>query len=252
MRGQGAQGQKGVAGLERVASSRGGERGVGDLLSVSSDESWALKPYQPVGLSSLPTDWAALPGTATEAAAIAQAVPDAVILTGSEATADALRNVDSPRILHIATHGFSVGDDPDDPRDDNPMVRSGLVFAGANQDGGVDALLLASEAASLDLDGTQLVVLSACESGLGDAANGEGVYGLRRALQLAGSRSQVMSLWPVDDAATMEFMTGFYQRLEDGQGMSDSLRETKLEMMRSEKYSDPVYWAPFVLAGDWR
>jgi CHAT domain-containing protein len=211
-----------------------------------------LKPYKPIGLSSLPTDWAALPGTAAEALAISETVEDAIVLTGSDATADALRNVDSPRFLHIATHGFAVADDPDDPRDDNPMLRAGLVFAGANQGASAESMVLASEVASLDLDGTRLVVLSACESGLGDAENGEGVYGLRRALQLAGSRSQVMSLWPVDDAATMEFMTGFYERLESGQGMSEALRETKLQMMRSEEYGEVRYWAPFVLAGDWR
>jgi CHAT domain-containing protein len=210
------------------------------------------KSYQPIGLASLPTDWAALPGTATEAQAISETVPDAIILTGPDATADALRSVDSPRFLHVATHGFAVADDPDDPRDDNPMLRAGLVFAGANQGASAESMVLASEVASLDLDGTRLVVLSACESGLGDAENGEGVYGLRRALQLAGSRSQVMSLWPVDDAATMEFMTGFYERLESGQGMSEALRETKLEMMRSEEYGEVRYWAPFVLAGDWR
>jgi CHAT domain-containing protein len=96
------------------------------------------------------------------------------------------------------------------------------------------------------------VVLSACESGLGDAVNGEGVYGMRRALQLAGARSQVLSLWPVDDAATMEFMTGFYGRVEEGQGMSEALRATKLEMKNSERYGDTRYWAPFVLAGEWK
>jgi CHAT domain-containing protein/Tfp pilus assembly protein PilF len=232
---------------EIVASNRG----IGAENSVGTATSTAT-PAAAIGLASLPTDWAALPGTAKEAKAIAKTVPEAIILTGPYATADALRAVDSPRFLHVATHGFSVADDPNDPRDDNPMVRSGLVFAGANQGNGADTLLLASEVASLDLDGTRLVVLSACESGLGDAVNGEGVYGMRRALQLAGSRSQVMSLWPVDDAATMEFMTGFYERLEDGQGMSEALRETKLEMMRSEKYGETRYWAPFVLAGDWR
>jgi CHAT domain-containing protein/Tfp pilus assembly protein PilF len=213
----------------------------------------ATTAYQPIGFSSLPPPegWKYLDGAAEEAQAISETVEDAIVLTGPDATADALRAVDSPRFLHVATHGFSVADDPDDPRDDNPMVRSGLVFAGANQGNGADTLLLASEAASLDLDGTRLVVLSACGSGLGDTANGEGVYGMRRALQLAGSRSQVVSLWEVDDTATMEFMTGFYGRLEGGQGMSEALRETKLEMMRSEEYGEPFYWAPFVLAGDW-
>jgi CHAT domain-containing protein len=163
-----------------------------------------------------------------------------------------LRQVDSPRFLHVATHGFWATDDPDDPRDDNPMVRSGLVFAGANHGASTASLLLASEAAVLDLDGTDLVVLSACETGLGDAENGEGVYGMRRALVLAGAQSQVMSLWAVDDKATMVFMRGFYGRLKQGQSKSKALRETKLEMMRSQQYGETEYWAPFVLVGDWK
>ena len=127
------------------------------------------------------------------------------------------------------------------------MLRSGLVLAG---DEGA-SLILASEMATLDLDGTALVVLSACESGIGDAVNGEGIFGMRRALVLAGARSQVMSLWPVDDAATAEFMTGFYERYAQGDSASEALRQTKLEMKRSEHYGETRYWAPFVLAGDW-
>jgi CHAT domain-containing protein/TPR repeat protein len=192
--------------------------------------------------------WDPLPGTAEEAQTIESVFPDAEVLTETEATAEALRAVDSPRFLHIATHGFSVADNPDTPRDDNPMLRSGLVLSG--EEGA--SLFLASEIAALDLDGTELVVLSACESGLGDAVNGEGVFGMRRALVLAGARSQVMSLWPVDDPATAEFMKGFYGRYAQGASASEALRQTKLEMKSSEHYGETRYWAPFVLAGDWQ
>ena len=131
------------------------------------------------------------------------------------------------------------------------MTRSGLVFSGANDPSQTDTRLLASEAVTLDLDGTRLVVLSACESGLGKAENGEGVYGMRRALTLAGAESQVVSLWPVSDAATASFMAGFYGRVAAGEPLAEALRETKREM-RAGEWSDPVFWAPFVLAGDWR
>ena len=167
-----------------------------------------------------------------------------------EATLENLRAIDSPEFLHIATHGFYISDNPQSLADNNPMTRSGLVLAGANDN--QSNHLLASEAATLDLDGTKLVVLSACESGLGQAANGEGVYGMRRALALAGSKSQVMSLWPVRDEATAVFMTGFYGRVKAGVPLAQAIRETKQEMRDSEEWSAPVYWAPFVLAGDWR
>ena len=135
-------------------------------------------------------------------------------------------------------------------------------------------MLTALEAAGLDLWGTKLVVLSACETGLGEVRNGEGVYGLRRALVLAGSESQVMSLWQVSDAATSELMTEYYKRLQAGEGRSEALRQVQLAMIKarwrnrlrrltasagsgiaqtlSENRSHPFYWASFIQSGDWR
>ena len=97
-----------------------------------------------------------------------------------------------------------------------------------------------------------MVVLSACETGLGDARHGEGVYGLRRALVLAGAESQVVSLWKVSDSATRDLMVAYYQRLRSGEGRADSLRDVQLAMLRSRNRSHPFYWAGFIQSGDWR
>jgi CHAT domain-containing protein len=106
------------------------------------------------------------------------------------------------------------------------------------------------EATGLDLWGTQLVVLSACETGVGKVTNGEGVYGLRRALVIAGAESLLMSLWQVDDAATRDLMAGYYARLTSGKPRSSALRDIQLEIQRTPKYAHPYYWASFLAAGD--
>jgi CHAT domain-containing protein len=187
-----------------------------------------------------------------------------------------LKSVHHPRILHIATHGFFLDDQKskNDPtatrglalgldakrvaaqaRGENPLLRSGLILAGVNQQqsgANEDGVLTALEATNLDLWGTKLVVLSACEKGLGEVKNGEGVYGLRRALVLAGSESQVMSLWRVADAATRDLMIDFYKRLEAGAGRTEALRQAQLSMLHNAKHNHPFYWAAFIQSGDWR
>lgn len=95
------------------------------------------------------------------------------------------------------------------------------------------------------------MVLSACETGLGDVANGEGVYGLRRALSIAGAESQVISLWKVDDFGTKDLMVSYYQRLLNNVGRSDALRQTQLEMLQNPTYQHPFYWAAFIPSGEW-
>ncbi|MDF0673932.1 MAG: CHAT domain-containing protein [Nitrospira sp.] len=112
--------------------------------------------------------------------------------------------------------------------------------------------LTAAELAQMDLRGTQLVVLSACETAVGDVQNGEGVYGLRRALVLAGAESQVTSLWKVADDATKDLMVDYYHRLLKGEGRSEALRNAQLTMMKSKDRSHPYSWAAFVPIGDWR
>jgi CHAT domain-containing protein len=135
----------------------------------------------------------------------------------------------------------------------NPLLRSGLALAGVNRsrNGDDDGLLTALEVAGLDLWGTRLVVLSACDTGLGEIKNGEGVQGLRRALVLAGSESQVISLWAVFDHRVKEFMILYYKALQRGAGRSQALRQVQLQSLRSRDRQHPFYWAPFIQSGEW-
>lgn len=195
-------------------------------------------------------------------------------LVSESASETALKQVRGPRILHIATHGFFISNqkqDTADPLDnrnsasfslavasaagDNPLLRAGLALAGANhlQGGnGEDGILTAMEAAGLDLWGTKLVALSACETGVGEIQNGEGVYGLRRAFLLAGAESQVISLWKVTEDATQDLMVRYYRRLMAGESRSEALRQVQLEMLKEKDYSHPYFWASFIESGDWR
>jgi CHAT domain-containing protein len=159
----------------------------------------------------------------------------------------------APRILHLATHGFFQASPPAAPAADNPLLRSGLALAGANlsRSGAGDGRFTALEASGLDLWGTRLVTLSACDTGVGEVKNGEGVYGLRRAFFLAGTESLVMSLWPVSDYITRQMMVAYYTGLQRGLGRGEALRQAQLLMLhRQDRH--PFYWAGFIQAGDWK
>lgn len=209
-----------------------------------------------------------LSGTAIEAKAIQEILNDesTTFLLGKDATESKIKNLRGPRILHIASHGFFLTDQTETRKTsrpatvpaifqiENPMLRSGLALAGANsrQSGpNEDGILTALEVAQLDLDGTELVVLSACDSGVGDIQNGEGVYGLRRALVLAGAEAQVSSLWKVPDEATSLLMVAYYKRLLKGEGRSAALNQAQQELMLNVKFSHPYYWASFIHSGNW-
>ncbi len=214
-----------------------------------------------------------LPGVSDEVRALKQLLPHATFLTKEQATKAALMRVSGPSILHIATHGFFLQDTQSASNEshlaaeskegtrlgkwvadvENPLLRSGLALAGANQGrgGSDDGILTALEATGLDLWGTKLVVLSACDTGLGRVENGEGVYGLRRALVLAGTESQVMSLWSVSDRSTRDLMVGYYKGLMQGQGRGEALRQVQLQMLRSKSRGHPYYWASFIQSGEW-
>ncbi|MFN7218041.1 tetratricopeptide repeat protein, partial [Microcystis sp.] len=190
-----------------------------------------------------------LPGTEQEAKAIKNILPQATVLTGSQATENAVKQVKKPNILHIATHGFFK---PESNVIENPLLRSGLVLAGVTigQSAGDDGVLTALETTNLNLVGTKLVVLSACDTGKGDIKIGQGVYGLRRALVIAGSESQLISLWKVSDEATKDLMVAYYGRLQKGEGRSEALRQIQLGMLKGEKQKHPFYWASFIPSGD--
>ena len=211
------------------------------------------------------TYFAPLGGTLQEARSIQTIFPEAATLTEAQATETALKQVVAPRLLHIATHGFFLEDAGLNSASktrggevkttvENPLLRSGLALAGANRrDGSAkdDGILTALEASGLNLWGTKLVVLSACDTGLGDVKNGEGVYGLRRAFTLAGTESLVMSLWAVSDSVTRELMTNYYKNLKTGMGRGAALREVQLQMLKKKGREHPFYWAAFIQSGEW-
>ncbi|MFM6478627.1 MAG: CHAT domain-containing tetratricopeptide repeat protein, partial [Microcystis panniformis] len=190
-----------------------------------------------------------LPGTEEEAKAIKNILRQATVLTGYKATENAVKQVKKPNILHIATHGFFK---PESNVLENPLLHSGLVLAGVTigQSAGDDGFLTALETTNLNLVGTKLVVLSACDTGKGDIKIGQGVYGLRRALVIAGSESQLISLWKVSDDATKDLMVAYYGRLQKGEGRSEALRQIQLGMLKGEKQKHPFYWASFIPSGD--
>lgn len=193
--------------------------------------------------------FAPLAATGEEARAIKALFPDATLFTGQRATKAAIQRVDAPRMLHIASHGFFLEDAHVAVQ--NPLLRSGLALAGANltRDSHDDGILTALEAAGLNLWGTKLVTLSACDTGIGEVRNGEGVYGLRRAFVLAGTETVVMSLWPVSDYITRETMVAYYTGLRAGLGRGDALRHAKIAILVRKAH--PFYWASFIQSGEW-
>jgi CHAT domain-containing protein len=196
--------------------------------------------------------WAPLPHTLGEADAVVEVFPDARVLEADAATDTALRALAGPRLLHVATHGYFEAAPGHGPGAANPLLRSGLILAGANGPpaGNDDGVLSALEVAGLDLWGTRLVVLSACETGLGELQHREGVYGLRRALVLAGAESQVISLWQVSSVATRALMRAYYEQLRDRRGRTDALHAVQRTMLAG-RYAHPYYWAAFIPSGDW-
>jgi CHAT domain-containing protein len=192
-----------------------------------------------------------LAATAEEANAIKALFPDAVLFTGSRASKATLQQVEAPRMLHIASHGFFLQDAH--VNGENPLLRAGLALAGANlpHESHESGILTALEASSLNLWGTQLVTLSACDTGIGEIRNGEGVYGLRRAFVLAGAEALVMSLWPVSDSIARETMVAYYTGLRAGLGRGDALRQAKLALLKRTVRQHPFYWASFIQSGEW-
>ena len=197
--------------------------------------------------------WPQLPYTAIEGEAINKLIKGK-LLTADNATSIAIQKESSPKVLHIATHAEFLGIEEEI---ENPLLKSYIVLAGANKpeiNEDDDGYLTALEITKLDWSGTELVVISACESGKGEIQNGEGIYGLKRAIAVAGAKSSLLSLWKVDDRATSIFMESFYKKLLKGYGRADALAAVQDEFKNGKikGYQHPYYWAAFQLNGDWR
>ena len=201
-------------------------------------------------------------------------IDDVRTLVGVQGTEEAFKNLSGhpADILHVATHGFfwtdeqvgrmanlsflQVANSETSSAEDKALSRSGLLFAGANAaltrkpipDNMEDGVLTARELAQMDLRGTSLVVLSACQTALG-TVTGEGVFGLQRGFKKAGVKTIVMSLWKVDDQATQVLMSAFYRHLAEGQSMRQAFTEAQshLRQVENGRFNEPLYWAAFIL-----
>ena len=203
-----------------------------------------------------------------------------IYYSGTEGTEESFKQLDGtkPKSMHIATHGFYFTEDEAEKsnfarckmdlmiegvqkigrlKEDKPMTRSGLLFSGCNRafrheeipEGEEDGILTAQEISSLDLRGLDLVVLSACQTGLGDVISGEGVFGLQRGFKKAGANTILMSLNKVDDEATRILMVEFYRNLMAGKTKYQSLKDAQkhLRSVENGKYNNPKYWASFIM-----
>lgn len=234
--------------------------------------------------------WQSLPGTLDEVQAIYNIIgkDKAELFTGKEAIEDVLMDWGVPKVLHLATHGFFLENKPIDFKNtnkinrgfslepesnqlfspspisvdtENPLLRSGIVLAGANKilntdnDTISDGIVTSEEILGMNLRGTEMVVLSACDTGLGEVKNGEGVFGLRRAFTQAGTKSLVMSMWKVPDKETKELMVNFYSNIyTKGMDRCQALRQATLKQIQITKHrygnANPYYWGAFVFMGE--
>lgn len=211
-----------------------------------------------------------LPGTKTELDGINKMLKlngyQVTQFMQKDASEKNLKNIKAPELLHIATHGYFLQDVEGKDNAygisaenalENPLLRSGLMLAGASKtvsgvsqpslESNDNGVLTAYEAMNLNLEGTQLIILSACETGLGDVKNGEGVYGLQRAFLVAGADALIMSLWKVDDAATQMLMTNFYTNWIKLRDKQKAFKQAQLQLMA--KYKEPYYWGAFIMIG---
>ena len=242
-----------------------------DLLALKNKKASVKKDAFLLGFPDYGGAAVALPGTKIEIDVVSKILKaSGYTVTQREqkvATEANIKGVKGPSLMHIATHGYflpdasigsgsAMGVDAENAKN-NPLLRSGLILAGApdptkeeqvpdlqSNDNGI---LTAYEAMNLNLEGTDLIVLSACETGLGDVKAGEGVYGLQRAFLVAGANALVMSLWKVDDAATQMLMTNFYTNWTKGGNKLKAFKQAQLQLMT--KYKDPYYWGAFVMMG---
>jgi len=242
-----------------------------DVLTIKQQKAAAAKKESVLlGFPDYGGKAVALPGTKAELDAISKVLKAAgYAVTQQEqqnASEKSLKAVKAPTVLHVATHGYFLADadlqtgealgvTAENARN-NPLLRSGLILANPpdsnsealpNLNSNDNGILTAYEAMNLNLTGTDLVVLSACETGLGDVRAGEGVYGLQRAFVVAGANALVMSLWKVDDSATQQLMTSFYTYWTQSGNKLQAFKRAQQQLML--KYKDPYYWGAFVMMG---
>jgi CHAT domain-containing protein len=194
-----------------------------------------------------------LPGTKTEVSNITSLMSESGIKAQSFISDDAheaqLKGIESTHILHIATHGF-FEESSDDVLNDDPLLHSGLLLANIKESAGLteeNGIVTAKEVAQLNLSDNKLVVLSACETGKGKIVDGEGVYGLQRAFQVAGADNVIISLWKVDDTATQQLMTYFYQDYLKSNNPRTALRQAQIKLRTD--FPHPNYWGAFYVVG---
>jgi CHAT domain-containing protein len=193
------------------------------------------------------------------------------VFLGDAASKSNLMALHGPLVLHVATHGFFLNNNALEIQEPllrgqsmtwmtslgagDPLMRAGLALAGANNivvGANTVGVSSAREIAEIDLQGTQLVVLSACDTGNGQVRSGEGIYGMRRAFALAGTRSQLVTLWKIPDEITSELVVDYYKRLLSGEGRAVALTGTERDWIAAHpNLRHPYYWAAFQLVGDW-
>jgi len=245
-----------------------------DLIALKTDQSekqtkdaflLGFPDYQTEKVSSLP-------GTMVEINTVANILKtDGYQISqymGKDATEENIKTLNSPRLLHIATHGYFMKDTESsggsvfgvsaENASNNPLLRSGLILAGigetladtatADISSNDNGILTAYEAMNLSLEETELVVLSACQTGLGDIKSGEGVYGLQRAFFVAGADALIMSLWKVNDTATQLLMRNFYKNWISMGDKHNAFREAQIQLMKV--YKEPYFWGAFVMIGE--
>jgi CHAT domain-containing protein/Tfp pilus assembly protein PilF len=259
---------------ERDLASPPSVRQPGELLAIGNPD-FAVAPAPPPPSRGTPegcTNFAsirfdALPASGEEAHSIAQLWRayggKGTELEGSRATESAFKQqAAGKRVIHIATHGFFLEErcQTAPVLRENPLLRSGLALAGANRrtvsaSPRDDGILTAEEVAALDLTGTELVILSGCDTGIGVAQNGEGVLGLRRSFRIAGARTLVTSLWPVEDDDTRQWMLAFYRaRFAANVSAAEAARTASMQQLRalraSAKSTHPLYWGGFIAVGN--
>ena len=192
------------------------------------------------------------------------------LYTRAKGNEESFKNLSAKKtpVIHLATHGFFWQNIEKNSEErerlerlgggrkafENPLLRSGLILAGGNKawfekpvEGVEDGILFADEVAKMNLVGTELVVMSACETGLGTLNNSEGVFGLQRAFKLAGAQTLIMSLWEVDDDGTAFIMEEFYRNWLAGKNKQEAFKEAQRKLRKDSRYASPYYWAAFVI-----